>query len=110
LGETEAVAHKDMTVCTKINDSGESAYLGLRHLSPWTIRKIRLALDLGENPDKLQRELEGAKPANADLLPSEMVEFFARSIGDCVRYMVANPSVGVCHNFDGDDRWDWKDG
>lgn len=92
--------------CTK----EQSAYLGLRHLSPWTIRKIRLALDLGVSPEKLQREPEGATPTNAVVLPREMVGYIAANIGDCVQYMAANPSVGVCHNFDGDDRWEWKDG
>lgn len=73
------------------------AYYGIRHLSPWAIRHIRCLIDIGKTRQDLMR------------LREKVPEQFRQDFVHCIDYMIANPEVGVCINFDGDCRWQWSE-
>lgn len=91
-----------MSAQQQVNDNRD-AYIGLRHLSPETVRMMRFALDTGVSVNKIRAGIKKQKGA-ADLIQANLIQLTL----DCLDYLVSNPSAGVVCWLEGE-QYDFVD-
>jgi hypothetical protein len=79
-------------------DNNEDAYIGLRHLSPDTVRLLRAALDMDVKVDTLRKQIKNQKGE----------AYFIQLTLDCLDYLVSNPEAGKVCFLEGE-RYDFVD-
>lgn len=81
------------------DDPDYNNYIGLRHLSPEMVRRLRAGLDHGAKPESLSRKLKKERKLMAD---DDIALNLINLTEGAMRFMVRNPDAGIVRWTEGE--------